>query len=376
MQLELTRRRLLAAMAGAGIGATLPLRAENPMDKNGKGARRKDSIGVAPVGGLGGYATHQLAPGLQLAEHCHLTGIVTGSPAKIPVWQEKYGIPDGNVYSYDDFDRIADNPDIQAVYIVTPNDLHKPLTLRAANAGKHVWCEKPMAMDATEAWPWSTHAARTRCSWRSATACSTNPTRAGWWRWRARSPTAGSSRSAPMPASTPMTMSIRRTSRGGCCRSTAAGRCTTWACIRSTPRATPAAKEPVAVTARQKIRRPHLFQGRRRNHALHPRFADGTVAECATSFGENMNTLRADCERGWYELSPFQTYDGLKGRTSDGKTFADEVPHQQARQMDDDALAILRGTPQLVPGEEGVRDMRVVDAIYASARDGGRRIVL
>ena len=89
-----------------------------------------------------------------------------------------------------------------------------------------------------------------------------------------------------------------------------------------------------------------------------------------------MNTLRADCERGWYELSPFQTYDGLKGRTSDGQTFADAVPHQQAKQMNDDALAILRGTAPLVPGEEGVRDMRVVDAIYASARDGGRRIVL
>ena len=89
-----------------------------------------------------------------------------------------------------------------------------------------------------------------------------------------------------------------------------------------------------------------------------------------------MNLLRADCERGWYELSPFQTYDGLKGRTSDGQAFADAVRHQQANQMDGDALAIINGTAPLVPGEEGVRDMRVVDAIYASARDNGRRIVL
>ena len=44
--------------------------------------------------------------------------------------------------------------------------------------------------------------------------------------------------------------------------------------------------------------------------------------------------------------------------------------------MDDDALAILRGTPALVPGEEGLRDMRVVDAVYASARAGGKRIAL
>ena len=139
--LRLTRRHLLASLAAAGLGAALPARAGNaaqaaaptPAPK----PRRKDSVGVALVG-LGGYATHQLAPGLQLAEHCHLAGIVTGSPHKIPAWQEKHGIPDRNVYSYDDFDRIADNPDIQAVYIVTPNDLHMPLTLRAANASKHV----------------------------------------------------------------------------------------------------------------------------------------------------------------------------------------------------------------------------------------------
>src|SRR5690606_32792330 len=62
----------------------------------------------------------------------------------------RYGIPDRNVYSYDDFHRIADNPDIDAVYIATPNHRHKPLALVAANAGKHVWCEKPMAMDAAE----------------------------------------------------------------------------------------------------------------------------------------------------------------------------------------------------------------------------------
>jgi predicted dehydrogenase len=95
--------------------------------------------------GLGGYSQGILAPALQLTRHCRLTGIVTGSPHKVAEWQGKYDIPDRNVYSYDDFHRIADNPDIDVVYIVTPNHLHKPQTLTAANAGKHVWCEKPMA---------------------------------------------------------------------------------------------------------------------------------------------------------------------------------------------------------------------------------------
>ena len=375
MTLEFTRRQLLAAMAGAGIGASLPLRAESAMDNNGKRTRRKDSVGVALVG-LGGYATHQLAPGLQLAEHCHLAGIVTGSPHKIPAWQEKHGIPDRNVYSYDDFDRIADNPDIQAVYIVTPNDLHMPLTLRAANAGKHVWCEKPMAMDAAESQKMVDACRRNKVQLTIGYRLQHEPnTRrlmamareqpygrilkiradAGFNAYDDVDPAHKPWRLLPQHGGGAMydmgvySLNAARYTRG---------------------------QEPVAVTARQEVRRPQLFDGVDETMRFTLEFADGGVAECATSFGEDMNTLRADCERGWYELSPFQTYDGLKGRTSDGQTFADAVPHQQAKQMNDDALAILRGTAPLVPGEEGVRDMRVVDAIYASARDGGRRIVL
>ena len=75
---------------------------------------------------------------------------MTGTASKIPQWQSKYKIPDRNVYNYENFDQIADNSDIDVVYIVTPTHLHAPLTLRAAAAGKHVWCEKPMAINAGE----------------------------------------------------------------------------------------------------------------------------------------------------------------------------------------------------------------------------------
>src|SRR5690606_26804382 len=81
--------------------------------------RQDRKLGVALVG-LGGYSSGRLAPGLQQTEHCELRGIVTGSPEKIPVWQERYGIPDQNVYSYDTIEQIANNDDIDVVYIVTP----------------------------------------------------------------------------------------------------------------------------------------------------------------------------------------------------------------------------------------------------------------
>lgn len=112
-------------------------------------AKPSRKLGVALLG-LGRYSTSQLAPGLQLTQHCELRGIVTGSPEKIPQWQERYGIKDANVYSYETMHRLADNPDIDVVYVVTPTGLHKKYSVAAANAGKHVWCEKPMAMNPQE----------------------------------------------------------------------------------------------------------------------------------------------------------------------------------------------------------------------------------
>lgn len=377
--LRLTRRHLLASLAAAGLGASLPACAEKtaqaPASTPTPTPRRKESVGVALVG-LGGYATHQLAPGLQLAGHCHLAGIVTGSPEKIPAWQQQHGIPDRNVYSYDDFDRIADNPEIQAVYIVTPNDLHKPLTLRAANAGKHVWCEKPMAMDAAEgqAMVDACRANKVQLTIGYRLQHEPNTRRLmAMARERPFGKILGVRAEAGFhaydnvdPARKPWRLLPQH---GG-------GAMYDMGVYSLNAARYTSGQEPVAVSARQEIRRPHLFEGVDETMHFTLEFADGSVAECATSFGGNMNLLRADCERGWYELSPFQTYDGLKGSASDGQVFADAVPHQQAHQMDGDALAIINGTAPRVPGEEGVRDMRVVDAIYASARDGGRRITL
>src|SRR5690606_2758892 len=105
---------------------------------------KKEKLGVALVG-LGYYSTDLLAPALQLTGNCELRGIVTGSPEKIPVWKKKYNLKDSNIYNYQNFDSIANNPDIDVVYVVLPPSMHAEYTIRAAKAGKHVWCEKPMA---------------------------------------------------------------------------------------------------------------------------------------------------------------------------------------------------------------------------------------
>ena len=106
-------------------------------------SREHAPLGVALVG-LGSLSTSQIAPALQKTRHCKLAGIVTGTPAKAAQWQAKYGLPNRSVYDYASMDRMADNPDIDIVYVVTPNAMHGEHSIKAARAGKHVFCEKPM----------------------------------------------------------------------------------------------------------------------------------------------------------------------------------------------------------------------------------------
>ena len=94
--------------------------------------------------------TDLLAPALKETKNCYLAGIVTGSPVKAADWKQKHNIPDKNIYNYQNFDQIANNADIDVVYVVLPPSMHMEYTIHAANAGKHVWCEKPMAMTEKE----------------------------------------------------------------------------------------------------------------------------------------------------------------------------------------------------------------------------------
>ena len=106
-------------------------------------------LGIAILG-LGGYASGQLAPALKLTQNVQITGVITGTPEKGRNWSQVFGFPEKAIYSYDTMARIADNPTIDLVYVVTPNALHREHVIAAAKAGKHVICEKPMAINAQE----------------------------------------------------------------------------------------------------------------------------------------------------------------------------------------------------------------------------------
>ena len=130
-------RNISLGTAAIATGINVFGRGKNPGKKDGK-------LGIALVG-LGRYAGGQLAPALQQTKQCYLAGVVTGHPEKGEAWAAKYNLDKKNIYNYENMDRIADNPDIDIVYVVTPPGLHPEYVIRAAKAGKHVISEKPMA---------------------------------------------------------------------------------------------------------------------------------------------------------------------------------------------------------------------------------------
>jgi glucose-fructose oxidoreductase len=356
---QLSRRRLLQGLAGASASSLiLPAWAAKP----------KKKIGVALLG-LGGYSRDLLAPGLQLTEHCELRGIVTGSPEKIPEWQKKYGIKDKNVYTYDTLAKIADNPDIDVVYVVTPTFLHKKFAVIAADAGKHVWCEKPMAMTVDE------------CQ-AIIDACNKNKVKLSIGYRLQHEPNTRTviefAKSKPYGAIKTVKAEAGYAGRGGpqddwrMDQSKGGGAIYDMGVYPINAARYASGLEPIAVTGRFENDYPEIFTKTDSTAIFDLEFPGGVIAHCATSVTRNFNQLRVDCEKGWYELQPMQAYNGVQGRTSDGKALDKKIVHQQAKQMDDDALAILNNTDVMVPGIEGLKDIRIVQAVLQSGATGKR----
>ncbi len=109
-----------------------------------------ERVGFAVVG-LGRLSLEQILPAFGQAKKARLVALVSGSPDKAKTVAAQYGVKPEHVYNYESFEKISANPEIQVVYIVLPNALHKEYVLRAAKAGKHVLCEKPMAVSSAEA---------------------------------------------------------------------------------------------------------------------------------------------------------------------------------------------------------------------------------
>ncbi|QJR82780.1 Gfo/Idh/MocA family oxidoreductase [Alteromonas pelagimontana] len=325
-------------------------------------------IGVALLG-LGNYSENLLAPALQATKYCELRGIVTGSPEKIPRWQSRYDIKDKNVYTYDTMDELANNDDIDVVYVVTPPSTHKDFSVKAANTGKHVWCEKPMAMDEAE------------CQ-AIIDACNKNNVKlAIGYRMQHEPNTRRFAQYAKSMPYGPFESVSSFAGHGGnglpadnwrMQKEMGGGALYDMGVYAINGARFLTKMEPVAVTGRHEKSHPKIFREVDETTYFTMEFDNGLIADCGTSVVKGPNYLKVDCREGWYQLKPMQSYSGVTGTTSDGKEFSAIDGMQQTIQMDDDAKAILGKGPALVTGEEGLRDIRIVNAIFAAAQSGKR----
>ena len=173
---EITRRHVIAATAGAtAAGLITPSAAaeerrrlafgsvkdgkvdlpplHGPSEGGGKVQNREPPgkrLGVAVVG-IGHLTLEQIVPAFGTAKSVRLTALVSGNRDKALAIAAQTGVPASHVYDYKTFDELKNNADVDIVYIVLPNAMHCEFTERAAAAGKHVLCEKPMATSVAEA---------------------------------------------------------------------------------------------------------------------------------------------------------------------------------------------------------------------------------
>ncbi len=325
-------------------------------------AYSEKKLGVCLVG-LGSYS-ERLARALEVTDHCYLAGIVTGSPAKVPIWQRKYDIPDVNVYDYSNLHLVANNSDIDVVYIVVPTGLHSLYARVAANAGKHVWCEKPMAMTVTECEAIMETCQKNNVKLSIGYRMHHEPNTQQLIRWsgtakygevRSLSASIGYDM-VPDPAHWRMSSIL-----GG-------GYLFDLGVYSVNAIRYAAQEEPTSVFARHTTVRKELFTDIPEVTEFTLYFDSGLEAKGRSSARENVHELDFYGSEGWMKLDPFSKYDGIAGTTSDGHVFKDQISNQQAVQMDNDALAILNDERVLVPGAEGLRDIRILEAINESAR--------
>lgn len=358
-----SRRRFLAASGLGAISLATGLRGDAAELLGGK---RK--LGVALVG-LGSYSRGQLGPALRQTELCELRGVVTGDPGgKGKRWATEYGFSEKSVYSYDTMHQIADDPNIDIVYSVTPPGLHKRDVLAAAAAGKHVVCEKPMAVSVEE------------CDEMIA-ACDAAGVRLSMgyrlhfhpYHQRVKEIAADGLWGSPpvMSGGFAYRMGERRTWRldkalGGGGQLMNVGIYV----IQSALMAKGEAMPQIVSAYEEPKSRPELFNDVEDTIRWEFKWADGSKLDGVSSGDFGQNDFVANAADKSVKIGPAYGYDGLR-MTEDGeaKSPLDGFP-QQARQMDGFAADILRGTSSVVPASMGRRDIVLTSAIYESAATG------
>ncbi len=372
---ETSRRAFLHAATASLVAAPLATAGSAmaaPAETTGQAGQSAPArkLGYALVG-IGSLTMNQILPAFARCRHARPVALVSGDADKAKRVAAQYGIPERGLYSYETYDRILDNPDIDIVYVVLPNSMHAEYTIRALKAGKHVLCEKPMANTAAECEAMIAAARESVRKLMIAYRLRYEPFNQAMIRM-AREEEFGRTKvvlcDAGFSIGDPNQWRLKKALAGG-------GSMMDIGIYALNAARYLAGEDPAEVFAME-----HTTPGDPRFTEVEEtltfqlRFPSGVLANCTSSYGVGLNRFRVHAEKGSFELEPALSYNGLRMRVFRGSTVEERYLPQRdhfAAEMDHLAESILKGTPVVTPGEEGLADLRAIEAIYASARAGG-----
>lgn len=364
---DLSRRRFLQAGAYSALAAAaIPNLAFGQDQPAGAGGKK---IGYALVG-LGRLSINQLLPAFAPSQNCKVTALVSGHPDKTKDLAQKFGGSEKSIYTYENFDTIKDNPDVDVVYVVLPNSMHTEYTVRAAKAGKHVLCEKPMANTPEE------------CQQMIDACKAANKKLMIGYRLRyephhmaaiemVKSKSQGALRMINADHSFNIGPNQWRTNRklaGGGPLMDVGIYCLNFARYLS-------GEEPTHVSAQSwQDKNDPRFGEVESSMAFTLKFPSGALAACTTSYDHHgASRFHYMTEKALVECDPAFGYGGLqmKIRTT-GAPEAMDIPNVNhfTAEMDHFAECVMKDQAPRTPGEEGLQDMKIIRKLYESAETG------
>ncbi len=324
-------------------------------------------IGYAVIG-LGRIADHFLRGALSTT-NSRITGLVSGHRDKADGIAAQYGVPPGSIYNYENFDEIAHNPAIDAVYVALPNSMHAEYTIRAAKAGKHVLCEKPMSTNVAEAESMIAACKAANVKLMIAYRCHYEPTNL-----KAIKLIRDGALGQVQAIESPFGFNIhagewrldKKLAGGGPLFDV--GIYSLNACRYLT------GEEPSDISAYASvIDHDGRFNEVEENVAWTMKFPSGIVASCTTTYGSNMGGYyRVYGSKGWLQVDQAFVYEGLRLRAEFSGTKLDELnpardPSHFQAEAEHFSNCVLNNLQPQSPGEEGLTDMRLITKIYRSA---------
>jgi predicted dehydrogenase len=333
-------------------------------------------VGFAIVG-LGRLSLEEILPAFGECGKARPVALVSGTPDKLRAVAKQYGIAESACYDYAGFDRIQDDPAIQAVYIVLPNGMHREYVERAAAAGKHVLCEKPMATSTGDARAMVDACARAgvrlmvayRCQYQAHNQRAQAFVRDGTFGRLVGMSAVNVQTTAP--DATRQWRHKRALSGGGALPDIGLY------CLNAARFLT--GEEPVEVFATV-VSPPGdpRFAEVEETVSFTLRFPSGFIANSFTSYGAREDKhQRLLFAQATVDMPNAYAYTGQRlvvGRRAGSDTVQEEVvlkaTNQFAAEIDHFAECVRKNQRPRTPGEEGVQDHVVMDAIYRSAATG------